>query len=85
MARTAPDLDTCSIGELEAHYRALFPQFNPYVWAAMAYFRRGVGYEECKKTLDDRFEEYNREFEARARAVQEHLEEQRRIAAEAEE
>lgn len=85
MTRTAPlDLDTCSFTELESHYQELYPHFNPYVWAAMAYFKKGVGHEECKAILDERFRDYNNDIEERARATLEYLEEQRRIAAESE-
>lgn len=80
------DPDTCTQQELEEYYRGLYPHepYNPYVWAAMAYFRKGSSFEECKDILDERFKDYNEEREIRARRRQEEFEEQRRLAQERE-
>ena len=54
------DAASLSIPELEAHYKAEFPGFEPYVWACMAYHRKGYAQAETYRLLEERFGEENR-------------------------
>ena len=47
--------DNKSIETLEKEYKLQYPGFEPHVWAAMAYYAKGMTFEGVRTLLGQRF------------------------------